>query len=168
MAASVVNSDAPFSKGRANSHHTHSLGTPKEGHGNLDQYRAQIADDVAHAAVLAETDKFCDAYFPKPSHPSPNKPKPVLDDNPFAKTAQLKKFEGNEAEIFDEFVSGHGRLYVLISQPSIATWCRSRPSTPTILFQGSSSAYVDGGQTASTSTRPGRRSTLRGISNATP
>ncbi len=107
MTGPVVDSDTPLSKGRANGHHARSLGTPEEGRGDLDQYRAQIADDMAHAAVLAEIDEFCDKYFP--THTNPDKPKPKLK-NPFKRIKKLEKLKGNEATIRAEFVSGHSRF----------------------------------------------------------
>ncbi|PIL32451.1 hypothetical protein GSI_05153 [Ganoderma sinense ZZ0214-1] len=107
MSQPAIESDTPLSKGRAkpNSYHTRALGTAEEGHGHLSQYRAHLADDMAHAAVLADKQTFCDAYFPIPSDPTPNKPKPVLHESPFVKLAQLPKFKGNEAKIQEEFVN---------------------------------------------------------------
>ena len=109
MSAPVIDSDTPFSKGRASGHHTHSLSTPEEGRGHLKQYRAEIAEDMAYAAVLAEKGDFCDQYFPVPSNPNPNKPKPVLDRNPFE---PLGYFRGSEAELSAQFVSGSTRVRV--------------------------------------------------------
>ena len=74
---------------------------------------------MAHAAVLADKVKFCNAYFPTPGNPTPNKPKPVLDKNPFAKLAKLDKFKGNEAVIQAEFVSSQSFTGVLIPQQSV-------------------------------------------------
>lgn len=118
MSERAVNSDTPFSKGIANGHHTHSLGTAEEGRQDLQQYRAQLADDMAHAAILTDREKFCNAYFPTPSNPTPNKPRPILDENPFAKLGQLEKFAGNEKAICDAFVSGYSRMHVLTLHPS--------------------------------------------------
>ena len=115
MAASVVNSDTPLSKGRANSHHTHSLGTPEEARGDIKQYRAQIADDMAHAAVLVDHEEFCNVYFPNPANPSPNQPKPLLpDDGPFT---EIPGSMGSEAKLRMKFVSGYSHVRVLVSQP---------------------------------------------------
>ena len=163
MSAPVIDSDTPFSKGRANSHHTYSIGSPDNA---LKQYRAQIADDMAHAAVLAEVNDFCDKYFPVPSNP--DKPKPHLED-PFAKLRELKKVKGNEAEIRAEFVSGRSLLPLLtFSQPYLILRCRQRLSLLMISFLASSSANVESGQTASPLTHTGRKSMLHGITLATP
>ncbi|PIL32452.1 hypothetical protein GSI_05154 [Ganoderma sinense ZZ0214-1] len=103
MSGPVINSDTPFSKGRANSHHTHSLSTPGAiGGGVLKQYRAPIADDMAHAAVLADVKDFYDKYFLIPTDTV--KPMPEVKD-PFINIRQLEKIKGNEAVIRKEFAN---------------------------------------------------------------
>ncbi|KAI1788185.1 hypothetical protein LXA43DRAFT_648416 [Ganoderma leucocontextum] len=77
---------------------------------------------MAHAAVLAEKEEFCDAYFPVPSTPSPNKPKPVLETNPFL---ELKDFKGNEAKLrtaFAKIVDDHNLVPGLVFRE-----CSERP-----------------------------------------
>ncbi|KAI1784511.1 hypothetical protein LXA43DRAFT_210652 [Ganoderma leucocontextum] len=77
---------------------------------------------MAHAAVLAEKEEFCDAYFPIPSSPSPNKPKPVLETNPFL---ELKDFKGNEAKLrtaFAKIVDDHNLVPGLVFRE-----CSERP-----------------------------------------
>ena len=103
MSEPVIDSDTPFSKGRASGHHAHSLGTAEEGRADLNQYRAQLADDMAHTAVLADLEDFCNTYFPV----NPNNPRPDIK-NPFKRIKRLKKLKGNEATIQKEFVSGRG------------------------------------------------------------
>ncbi|KAM5541091.1 hypothetical protein V8D89_005224 [Ganoderma adspersum] len=99
MSGPVIDSDTPFSKGRASGHHARSLGNPEEGRGNLNQYRAQLADDMAHTAVLADLEDFRDKYFPV----NPDNPRPDIK-NPFKRIKRLKKLKGNEATIQKEFV----------------------------------------------------------------
>ena len=103
MSAAVIDSDTPFSKGRATGQHAYYLANPEEGRGVLAQYRAEIAEDMAHSAILVEKDEFCDQYFPVPSVPDPNKPRPTLPHNPFQ---PLANFRGSEAKLCEEFVSG--------------------------------------------------------------
>ncbi|KAI1784512.1 hypothetical protein LXA43DRAFT_210690 [Ganoderma leucocontextum] len=78
---------------------------------------------MAHAAVLAEKEEFCDAYFPVPSNP--DQPKPVLKANPFAELAKLAKFKGNEAKIRAQFakaVNDHNLIPGLVIRE-----CSERP-----------------------------------------
>ncbi|KAI1782440.1 hypothetical protein LXA43DRAFT_977568 [Ganoderma leucocontextum] len=75
---------------------------------------------MAHAAVLAEKEEFCDAYFPVPGNP--DKSKPVLTENPFA---GLEKFKGNEAKIrakFAKAVNDHNLVPGLVFRE-----CSERP-----------------------------------------
>ncbi|PIL32447.1 hypothetical protein GSI_05149 [Ganoderma sinense ZZ0214-1] len=121
MSGPVIDSDTPLSKGRASGYQARSLGTAEEGRANLDQYRAQLAHDMAHTAVLAELKQFRDTYFPG----DPNNPRPVMK-NPFKRLKKLKKLKGNEAAIrtaFTEAVTANNLIPGLVFRD-----CGNRPA----------------------------------------
>lgn len=78
---------------------------------DLDQRRRKFADDMAHAAVLAEKGEFCDAFFPPPTDPAVLDRKPKLKNNPFANLKEADKLK--EADVRARFVSHRYLPYTL-------------------------------------------------------
>ncbi|KAM5541530.1 hypothetical protein V8D89_004720 [Ganoderma adspersum] len=79
---------------------------------DLDQRRRKFADDMAHAAVPAKKDDFCNAFFPEPTDPATLKQKPKLTENPFAalKEENLKLVEATVRRLFTKAVNDNNLM----------------------------------------------------------
>ncbi|PIL32477.1 hypothetical protein GSI_05180 [Ganoderma sinense ZZ0214-1] len=74
----------------------------------LDQRRRKFADDMAHAAVPANKDEFCKAFFPAPTDPAVLEQKLKLTENPFAALLEANKLlEADVRRLFTKAVNDH-------------------------------------------------------------
>ncbi|PIL32460.1 hypothetical protein GSI_05162 [Ganoderma sinense ZZ0214-1] len=75
---------------------------------DLTERRRKFADDMAHAAVPADKDEFCKAFFPAPTDPAVLEQKPKLTENPFAALLEANKLlEADVRRLFTKAVNDH-------------------------------------------------------------